>query len=230
MLNNSNLKLFTLYKLRGVGPATIRKIISLPDFHQLSVSELASIDRKLDKAIAVSGAWDAALRLVDADIEAADKYGAKIISFLDHEYPALLRATPDCPPFLYVRGCLYQSPEKSVAVIGTRNPTEHGKLIADRITDFLVSERWSIVSGLALGCDALAHESAIAHGGHTVAVMAHGLQTVAPKQHENLANRILDAGGALVTEYAFGEEPIPPYFVKRDRIQADIPRCCHDSI
>jgi DNA processing protein len=107
-------------------------------------------------------------------------------------------------------------------VIGTREPTEHGKTIAERVTGYFVSEGWSVVSGLALGCDAIAHQAALDARGHTVAVLAHGLHTIAPSRHKKLAERILDTGGALVTEYSFGQEPLPQQFVKRDRIQAGL--------
>lgn len=118
------------------------------------------------------------------------------------------------------RGALSQTPEQSVAIIGTREPTAHGKRIAARIAEFFVEHQWSVVSGLALGCDAVAHQATLDAGGHTVAVLAHGHQTIAPARHKKLANDILDAGGALVSEYPFGREIQKQQYVKRDRTQA----------
>ncbi|MER8748078.1 DNA-protecting protein DprA [Mesorhizobium sp. M1050] len=150
------------------------------------------------------------------------KAGARIISSADAEYPRLLVQTRDDPQILFVKGRLASSPEKSVAIIGTREPTEHGKIIARRLTEFFVEDGWSVVSGLALGWDGIAHEVAVSAGGHTVAVLAHGLQTISPKGHTKLAEQILESGGALVTEYRMGQGPLPAQFVKRDRTQAGL--------
>ncbi|MBZ9960608.1 DNA-processing protein DprA [Mesorhizobium sp. BR1-1-14] len=163
-----------------------------------------------------------ALSDANKQIDLASNDGVRIISSVDSEYPRLLIQTPDDPRILFVKGCLANTPEKSVAVIGTREPTEHGKIIAKRVAGFIVSEGWSVVSGLALGCDAIAHQATVEAQGHTVAVLAHGLHTIAPSRHMELAERILDTGGALVTEYRFGQEPLPQQFVKRDRIQAGL--------
>ncbi|BAL23720.1 hypothetical protein AZKH_1398 [Azoarcus sp. KH32C] len=160
----------------------------------------------------------------EKDILACERAGARIVSVLDDDFPKLLKDTADSPFFLYIKGQWPPNPLKSVAVIGTRQPTEHGGIIAKRITTYLSENGWSIVSGLATGCDAIAHRASLDRFGHTVAVLAHGLHTVTPKQHERLAAEILDRGGALVTEYAFGVDPIPPNFVKRDRIQAGLAR------
>lgn len=224
MLTEPNKKLFTLVKLKGVGPATLRSLAAEGDFPTAPITELANRNSKLAKALQTTGAWESATQAAEYDIEATVKAGAKIVSVLDHDFPELLGRTPDCPFFLYIKGRWPQNPQKSVAVIGTRQPTEHGGIIAKRLTTYLAENGWSIISGLAIGCDAIAHQAALDCGGHTVAVLAHGLHTVAPKQHERLAAQILEKGGALVTEYGFGVDPIPPNFVKRDRIQAGLAR------
>ncbi|MCK6844201.1 DNA-processing protein DprA [Klebsiella pneumoniae] len=110
----------------------------------------------------------------------------------------------------------------SVAIIGTREPTAHGVQIAQRISRFFAERGSSIVSGLALGCDAIAHETALRCGGHTVAVLAHGLQMISPSKHKDLAERILESGGALVSEYPFGQSVQAQQFVKRDKTQAGL--------
>lgn len=224
MLTELNLKLFTLNRLKGVGPATLDKLAALPTFASASISDLAKSNSKLGKALDRPNAWDAAVASAEAEIDACSRLGARIVCSLDEEYPQLLRRTPDRPFFLYVLGHWADDPSRSIAVIGTRQPTEHGKLVAERLTDYLVDDHWSIVSGLAIGCDAVAHQRAVAKNGHTIAVLAHGLHTIAPKQHQDLAHQIVDKGGALVTEYGFGVEPFAPQFVKRDRIQAGLAR------
>ena len=221
-MNEVTWKLLQLNKLKGIGPAALRKLISLPGFSAASIGELGKLNNALGKALAHPNAWDNALREADQDLSAAVTLNARIICELDDEYSPLLKATQDRPFFLYIRGNWAPDVSRSVAIIGTRQPTQHGTAIAERITEYFVSAGWSVVSGLAIGCDAIAHRTAMTHGGHTVAVLAHGLQTVAPKQHQQLAEQILDKGGALVTEYGFGVEPTPHQFAKRDRIQAGL--------
>jgi DNA processing protein len=213
-------KLLALSMLSGIGPATLRKIAVLGGFPDLGVEEIAAKLPPLAKALKEESAWSKALELAEDQVEQADRSSTRILSPLDKEYPALLAATRDDPFLLFVRGTLVASSEKSVAIIGTRDPTAHGVVIAKRITHYFVEQGWSVVSGLALGCDAIAHRTAVEEKGHTVAVLAHGLHTIAPAKHRGLAEGILNSGGALVSEYPFGRDPIPQQFVKRDRTQA----------
>ena len=210
--------LLVLSILKGVGPSALREIAAVPGFEKMTKDEL----RRWLPRRASGGDLTDAEREAERQAELAKAAGARIISAADFDYPKLLLKTPDDPQILFVKGRLTSTPEKSVAIIGTREPTEHGKIIAQRITAFFVREGWSVVSGLAIGCDAIAHEAALDARGHTVAVLAHGLQTIAPSRHKKLAQRILDSGGALVTEFRFGQEPFPANFVKRDRIQAGL--------
>ena len=215
-------RLLALSKLRGVGPSTLEKLLLASDFATCTIDDLAALSSKLRKALEEPSAWSRALQAADSDFDQASKSQARILCPLDVEYPDLLRATPDKPFFLYVKGKLHAELEQTIAIIGTRHPTEHGKIVCERLTTFFATRGWTIVSGLALGLDAVAHSSALTTHGHTVAVLAHGLQTIAPKQHDRLARQIIDAGGALVTEYGFGVEPLPHQFAKRDRIQAGL--------
>jgi DNA protecting protein DprA len=214
--------------LKGIGPAALKELASLPSFEVASINDLAKLNtkigKKLNKALDLPNAWEKAEASVEAEIESCVRLGARVVCVLDDDYPQLLRETPDSPFFLYILGRLAEQSSKSVAVIGTRQPTEHGKLMTERITDYLIDDGWSIVSGLALGCDIFAHQRALAKNGHTIAVLAHGLHTIAPKQHQEQAKKIVDQGGALVTEYGFGVEPFAPQYVKRDRIQAGLVR------
>lgn len=213
-------KALALSFLRGIGPAALRDLVALPGFETDPVERLATKSQKLAKALDADGAWSAALMEAEKQLDLADAAGARILSPVDREYPALLAATKDDPFILFVKGTLAAEAAKSVAVIGTREPTAHGKLIAERITQFFVERSWSIVSGLALGCDAIAHQAAIDAGGHTVAVLAHGLQTIAPTRHKKLADEIVGSGGALVSQYPFGQDAMPMLFVQRDKTQA----------
>jgi DNA processing protein len=223
MITGKNKKLLTLRKLDQVGPAALRKISADPSFDSDSISQLASRHDKISKALAKVGALEDAKSAAEKAIASLDSMGATLLSENDSDYPQLLRDAPERPYFLAYLGKLPQT-TKSVAVIGTRQPTAHGAIIAERVTAHFSEKGWSVISGLALGCDGVAHKAALDCGGHTVAVLAHGLHTIAPKSHESLAKRILANGGALVTEFVFGEEPIPRYFATRDKTQAGMSR------
>ncbi|WP_285374260.1 DNA-processing protein DprA [Pseudomonas sp. lyk4-TYG-107] len=213
-------RLLTLGMLKGVGPSALKKVAGIIDFEVLPIEQLATHLPALSKALQAQDAWDKATEEAQVQIEQALSHGARIISPLDKGYPPLLAKTKDDPFVIFVKGELSATPIKSVAIIGTREPTMHGIVITQRMTEYFVSEGWSIVSGLALGCDAVAHQAALDAGGHTVAVLAHGLQTIAPSKHRKLADDILHSGGALISEFRFGQGALPQQFVKRDRTQA----------
>lgn len=218
--------LLTLSAMRGVGPAALKKISALPNFWDSDLVKWSNAAPQVARALEghAEGVWEQAQLWADQQVAAAEKHGARIISPVDVEYPRLLADTKDDPILLFVKGALAGADQQSVAVIGTREPTQHGVMIAKRITKFFVEQRWSVVSGLALGCDAIAHQAALDAGGHTVAVLAHGLQMIAPSKHKELARKVLDAGGALVSEYPFGKTALGSQFVKRDRTQAGMAR------
>lgn len=215
-------KMLALSMLRGVGPATLRQVTASSGFVDEDIQAIGERISNIGKALEFPIAWSKALERAEIQVDQAAASGARILSHLDEDFPHLLKNTRDAPYFIYVRGVLHKFPEKSVAIIGTRQPTAHGLAIVERITNFFVEHEWSIVSGLALGCDAAAHRATLSAHGHTVAVLAHGLQTVAPSSHKRLAAQILESGGALISEYGFGVEPMPTNFVKRDRTQAGL--------
>ena len=223
MISETNKKLLTLRKLDQVGPAALRKITADPSFESESIPQLALRHDKVAKALVKDGALDEAMAAAETAITNLQSLGATLLSELDGQYPQLLRDAPERPFFLAYLGNLPQT-QKAVAVIGTRQPTAHGSVIAERVTAYFSENGWSIVSGLALGCDSIAHKVALDCGAHTVAVLAHGLHTIAPKSNESLAKRILDNSGALITEFVFGEDPIPRNFATRDKTQAGMAR------
>jgi DNA processing protein len=144
----------------------------------------------------------------------------EMIAITDPRYPASLRAIVDPPPILYWRGDLHLlSRLPGVAVVGTRKATENGLKIARRIAAFLSENGYIVVSGLALGIDAAAHEGALSLQAPNIAVLAHGLHRYAPPRNAPLAEAILQAGGAVVSEHPLGAQPHPQYFVARNRIQ-----------
>ena len=138
---------------------------------------------------------------------------------LDHEhYPELLRQIPKPPPLLYVRGnpeCL-KLPQ--LAIVGSRNPSSGGADNARQFAAYLAERGFAITSGLALGIDACAHAGALAAGGKTLAVMGTGIDLVYPGRHRNLAQQIIDTGGALISEFPLGTGSQAANFPQRNRI------------
>lgn len=139
------------------------------------------------------------------------------------DFPALLARAKDAPAALFVRGSAEALREpKAVAVVGTREPSSYGSRCARKISETLAKDGWCIVSGLAAGIDSEAHRGALAAGGKTVAVLAHGLDRVYPRANAKLADEILEKSGALVSEYPPGAPPARGQFVERDRIQSGL--------
>jgi DNA processing protein len=144
-------------------------------------------------------------------------HGVHAITWHDDEYPRQLREVYDRPPVLFVRGALETVDDWSVAVVGTRRVSPYGRQVAEEMSRGLAQNRVTVVSGLARGVDAVAHRTALAAGGRTVAVMACGLDRVYPPEHKRLADEIVERG-AVMSEYAIGVEPRGDFFPRRNRI------------
>ncbi len=143
-----------------------------------------------------------------------------VVTILDADYPVLLQETHSAPAVLFYRGTLPQQNQTLVAVVGTRVATSYGKSVTPFLVEPLARAGVGIVSGLALGIDGLAHNAALAAGGKTYAVVGTGLDTVYPPQHSALADRIVENGGAIMSEFALGMEPLAQNFPQRNRIVA----------
>jgi DNA processing protein len=149
--------------------------------------------------------------------------GVEAFSFHDDGYPVRLRDIPDPPAVLFVKGDakgLHAS--RSLAVVGTREPTSYGAKVARKSAASAVEAGFVIVSGLAHGCDTHGHEGCLDANGIGVVVMAHGLDRVYPAANRDLAVRLLEHGGCLVSEYPLGAAPMRTAFAERDRIQSGL--------
>ena len=154
----------------------------------------------------------------EQELERLAAVGVRALTWHDGEYPRRLKETADAPPVLYLRGTLLPADEQSVAVVGTRRPTEYGHRITVDLCRGLVSSGVTIVSGLALGIDARAHQAALEAGGRTVAVLGNGLDSVYPRENRRLAEQILASGGAIISEFGLGVRPDASHFPRRNRI------------
>lgn len=143
---------------------------------------------------------------------------AFIVTYFDEEYPNKLKNINGAPNILYCKGNLSAANNLSIAVIGSRKATSYGKWTAEKFTKELSDLGVTIISGLATGIDTIAHQTAIKYNTKTIGVIGCGINIVYPKKNEMLYKDIVDADGAVITEYPFGMEPMPSNFPDRNRI------------
>lgn len=209
----------------GLGSASFALLISrfgsIAAAWEASADEVgrAGLDPKFIRA------FERARREFDAgrELDALARASVRAYTWLDADYPSLLREIPQSPPVLFVKGKLGPHFEQAVAVVGTRRVTPYGRRATEAFCRTLATLGVAIVSGLARGIDAIAHETALAHGAPTVAVLAGGLDRVYPRENERLANRIREQG-CLVSEYPLGVPARPDYFPRRNRILSGLAR------
>ena len=151
-------------------------------------------------------------------VELCQRDQIDILSLADERYPKSLRTIPDPPPLLYVRGVLLPSDSLSIAIIGTRRCTPYGERQTERLTASLVQKGFTIISGLALGIDGIAHRAALSTGGRTIAVLGSGLHRVYPPEHVPLAQKIVESGGCVLSEYPPNHAATKWTFPHRNRI------------
>ncbi len=205
--------------VQGIGPARVRALLdyfgTLRDAWQASPTELraAGLDRR-----SLANLLRARER-IDLDVEMARlrKANVQVITWQDEDYPRRLRQIYNPPPVLYVLGSLLPQDEWAVAVVGTRRPTDYGREAARVLASDLARQGITVVSGLALGIDGVAHQAALDAGGRTIAVLGSGFRYLYPYQHRDLAKRIVE-NGALITEYALDVRPEASNFPPRNRI------------
>ncbi len=172
---------------------------------------------------AVSAAMSPEARVRAARVrEACSGIGARIVAIDSDDYPPLLRSVPDAPMVLYRIGDPSIAPA-SVAVVGSRAPTSVAEDFARALSADLAASGWTVVSGMARGIDAAAHEGALRGGGRTVAVLGCGVDVVYPPEAGRLRDRII-ANGALLSEYPPGTRPLPGHFPARNRVISGLSR------
>jgi len=153
----------------------------------------------------------------DEEWEKLEKLSMKVITVKEKEYPKLLKEIYSPPALLYIKGNLPANLDFTLAVVGTRKITTYGQQITPEIVKDLASAGLVIVSGLALGVDALAHQSCLEAGGKTIAVLGSGLDLIYPITNRQLAEKIME-DGAIISEYPLGTQPLKQHFPARNRI------------
>ncbi len=144
--------------------------------------------------------------------------GARLLLKEDFDYPELLKEIPGSPFGIYSIGGTINFVGKAVAIVGTRKATPEGRATAKNFSRVIAASGFGVVSGLALGIDAAAHAGCLEANGKTIAVLACGLDSIYPKTNDPLAKRIIESGGAIISEYPLGATPLPYRFLERNRI------------
>ncbi|RCV63357.1 DNA processing protein [Methanophagales archaeon] len=162
--------------------------------------------------------WNNANKIGDV----SQQHKIQIISKTSPNYPKGLLLISDPPRLLHVLGNSDAINKDCIAIVGTRKPTEYGIVAAKRLGALFAENGYVVVSGLADGIDAAAHQGALEANGLTVAVLAQGLNTVYPSKNNVLADTILKTNGALISEYPCGTKTNRSHFVARGRIQSGL--------
>jgi DNA processing protein len=220
-------QILILKQLPSVGDKTIFKwadsviqpIDSFDDFkfkvfHFASLQNLAKI---------TNDSFDLAVEKADKIIGDSEKSKITMIGYWNELFPENYKKIKDPPILLHVAGDVsILNNKKTVAIIGTREPSEFGYRSGQRLAEILAKQDFIIVSGLAKGCDTAAHEGCLIGKGKTVAILAHGLDSVYPASNKNLAIEIVRQGGLLISEYQYGQKAFSVNFINRDRLQSGI--------
>ena len=160
-----------------------------------------------------------ALLKADTILEKNKEFNIKVTFYTDKNYPKELAKIDNPPAIIYYKGAEFSEiSEHAIACVGTRKPTKLSYMAVNYLVPQWVNNNCSIISGLACGVDKLSHQACISSGGKTVAVLAHGLDTIYPKENKALADRILSSGGILMSEYPVGTKADKFRFVNRNRL------------
>ncbi|MDR1904714.1 MAG: DNA-protecting protein DprA [Treponema sp.] len=207
-------------RIRSIAGTTDTGISSLPDLLDwakytcgtaMPVLPLSELERAYNKALRI--------------IEDSQKQGIVILSPYTGPFPQVLARIPAPPLVLYAKGNIrLLDRAEAVAVIGTTEPSPAAQDQGKALTTAIALNGFCIVSGLARGCDTIAHETCLEYNSPTIAVLAHGLDYCYPAQNRPLARAIVEKQGLLVSEYRPGIRPRPGYFVVRDRLQSGLSR------
>ena len=203
-----------------LGPVRVRALV------EALGSPVGVFTAAFDDLIRVKGIGPELAQGIIAQREAVDpateeakaaKLDARIVTFVDEDYPELLKQIHDPPLALYVQGTLTRKDRQAVAVVGTRRASHYGLSVADRLSYQLAKCGFTVVSGLARGIDSAAHQGALKGEGRTLAVLGSALDTLYPPENAELARKIASCG-AVISEYTLGRQADRTTFPYRNRI------------
>jgi DNA processing protein len=187
------------------------------ELFRMNISELTRVDgfgEHIARNLVEFDSW----KHVDNILGKTEKAGAELVAIDDEHYPERLRHVYDPPVLLWLKGNKQTLNEDGIAVIGTRKPGTYGMKQASQWSEILSGAGLCINSGLAYGVDTLAHKGALASGGKTVAVLGSGIDVIYPAKNSHIAQKIIETGGAVITEQPPGAAPDAVNFPGRNRI------------
>jgi len=222
-MNNDLLHSIALTLVPNIGPVQAKILVdhfgdaaSIFKAKKSSLEKLEGIGEKRASLIKLFTGYKKA----ETEISFIEKYKIAPLFITDKTYPKRLLNCYDPPTLLYYRGTADLNTAKMVAIVGTRSKTEYGRQLTEKLVSGLEAQQVTIVSGLALGIDAIAHKAALKHQLSTVAVVAHGLDNIYPPEHNVLAKDIIKQKGGLLTEFMSNTKPDRHNFPSRNRIVA----------
>lgn len=222
-MSDQLLHLLALTLVPQIGPVQARLLLNhFPpeEIFRAKRRELQSIEGiGTERANAILGFRD--FERAEKEIRYIEKRKIKPLAYNDPNYPQRLLHCYDPPVLLYYAGSANLNNPRMLAIIGTRQPSEYGRTWTERIVDELQGRSITIISGLAMGVDAIAHHAALKHHLPTIGVLAHGLDRIYPYHHRKLAEQ-MELSGGLLTEFIHGTEPDRYHFPARNRIVAGI--------
>ena len=207
-----------LARTEGVGPITYRRL--LRRFHSAAeaIDSLPALARAGGRAAPLAVPPPAA---AERELERVRRLGARLLFLDDEDYPPLLALLDDAPAVLAVLGDAASFAPRAVALVGSRNASVNGQRLAETLARELAQTGLAVVSGMARGIDAAAHEGALG-AGLTIACVAGGIDVPYPAEHADLQQRIVAAGGAIVAEMPPGTAPQARLFIRRNRVIAGL--------
>jgi DNA processing protein len=212
--------LLRLYSIQGIGATRIRNLISTFG------SPRAILNAPMQKLVRIQGIEKHIALRIKEDVD--EEYVAyqldylknndiKVLTYWDEGYPPRLKKIYDAPVILFYKGDISVLKTDAVGVVGTRNPSEYGRMVTEKFCRELANYKLTIVSGLARGIDTVAHRTVVKSGGKTVAVLGCGLDQIYPPENKSLAGQIIE-NGIVISEYRIGTIPDPGNFPRRNRI------------
>ena len=210
--------------LKGIGIRTANAVIeffgSADAFFNASVQDCLEAGLKPSFCSNLEKLRSAASRRAEKEMQLIRQEGISIVCQEDADYPTALRCCSDAPLVLYYRGDIGVNGKQGLAVVGTRRASSYGKEQTRQAVEGLRGQDIFTVSGLALGIDTQAHQSSLDYGIPTYAVLAHGLEKVYPEENKDLAQAIIDQGGAIISEMPLHTQIRAGLFPRRNRIIA----------
>ena len=219
-LDEDRLAWLALVLSPGLGPKRILDAVKeLDSASQIFRLPLTALEGLRFPAVAAQFIFDGKARAVaEGEWARVTAQGATVVTFGCLQYPERLKEIWDPPPVLWLRGPVSLLSQPAIAIVGTRHPSPYGSGMAEMLARDLAARRLLIVSGMARGIDSCAHKGALVARMPTVAVWGTGIDVVYPKENKKLAEEILAAGGAIVSELPMGTFPAPQNFPRRNRI------------